>query len=302
MRKFLISILGVLIVLTLTLILILQFAPGLTLSGLQSTAAWSAGFEKKSADIDGYAAHHYEAGPEDAPVVVLLHGLTDEKNSFVLAASDLAKSHRVILPDLQGHGENAQTNGRDYSIRGQAEFVENLLKALDVDQLVIGGNSMGGHVAIAFTMANTDRVEKLVLLGATGLLLDEPTTYFTFPEDIDLAYLKAMHENSLKNPPYLPESILRHLARDLNEKAPFYNQMVSQLIAGEDFRLDDRIENLTTPTLVVWGREDQVVPLRYGQAYDAELPNSKLIILEAGHAPQIEIPDTVSAELLHFIE
>lgn len=280
---------------------ILQIFPGTALSGLQRGGAVLAGFDRKTVIVDGYEAHYYEAGPETAPVVVLMHGLIDDKNSFVPSAAGLAETHRVILPDLLGHGENAQTEGRDYSIRGQVAFIIGLLDALDVQEVTIGGNSMGGHVAAAFALSDQERVRRLLLLNATGILLDAPPTYSEYPDRIDLAYMTDLYAHVFITPPSIPRPIMRHLARDLNAKAPFYNVLVDQVIGGEDFRLDERITALSVPTLVIWGTEDNLVPIQYAEAYHAKLPVSELTILEAGHAPQMEVPQEVAAEMQAFI-
>lgn len=280
---------------------VLQLFPGAALSAIQSTTAWNAGFERKTVAIEGYEAHYYEAGPADAPVIVLMHGLIDDKNSFVPAAAGLAETHRVILPDLQAHGENAQVEGRDHSIGGQVDFIAALLDALNVEDLIIGGNSMGGHVAAAFALSELDRTRKLMLLNATGMVLDAPPTYSEYPEGIDFAYMTALYDHVFIEPPSIPAPIMRHLARDLNAKADFYNLLVGEIVGGEDFRLDERIGSLDMPTLVIWGTEDNLVPIRYAEAYHAELPNSELKILEAGHAPQIEVPQVVYAEMRAFV-
>ena len=301
MRKFVFTVIGFLAAIFVAGFAFLQFAPGMALSAIQSGTAWSAGFERKSIAIDGYDAHYYQAGPADGPVIVLMHGLIDEKNSFVPAAAALAETHRVILPDLQAHGENAQIEGRDHSIGGQVDFIASLLDTLNVQDLVIGGNSMGGHVAAAFALAQPDRTEKLILLNATGMLLDAPPTYSEYPEGIDLAYMTALYDHVFIEPPFIPAPIMRHLARDLNAKAPFYNMLVGEVVGGEDFRLDERIGTLDVPTLIIWGTEDNLVPIQYAEAYHAELPNSELTILEAGHAPQMEVPDAVSDAMKQFV-
>lgn len=301
MKRMIVALFGSVLVIALAGFLALQLVPGAALSALQAFAAWNGGYQSKSIDLDGYTAHYYEAGPKNAPVAVFLHGLIDDRNSFVSAAKDLSASLRVILPDLQGHGGNGQVPGRDYSIRGQVNFVADLLDALDVDELVIGGNSMGGHVAAAFALSHQDRVRQLMLLNATGILLDAPPTYSAYPSDIDLAYMKEMYANVFINPPRIPGPIIRHLGEDLKAKAPFYNKLIDAVVGGEDFRLDDRIKTLAVPTLVIWGNEDRLVPIRYAKAYNAALPSSKLLILEAGHAPQLELPDAVRDAMMAFI-
>lgn len=301
MRKLALAIAGTIGVIALAGFLFLQMFPGRALSALQGLTASNAGFESKSVELDGYTAHYYVSGPEDAPVVVFLHGLIDDRNSFVPATEWLSGSLRVILPDLQGHGDNGQIPGRDYSIRGQVNFVEDLLEALDIGEVGIGGNSMGGHVAAAFALSHPDRVTGLVLLNATGLLLDQPPTYSAYPAGIDVSYMDNLYSHVFIKPPFIPRPIMRYLADDLNAKAPFYNTLIDEVVSGGDFRLDERIEVLETPTLIIWGTDDRLVPMRYAEAYHEAIPTSELRVFEAGHAPQIELPDDVGRALAAFL-
>lgn len=279
----------------------LQFMPGTSLALIQRATAWQAGFEKKSILLGDYNAHYLEGGATNTQTIVLLHGLIDDKNSFVASASELTDTYRVILPDLQGHGENAQSAGRDYSIAGQVGFVDALMKALDINGLVIGGNSMGGHVATAFALAHQDRIDALLILNATGMTLDEPPTYYTYPDHIDVEYMTDMYASAFIEPPRIPGPIMGFLAQDLKAKAPFYNDLVKAVTSGQDFRLDDTAKQLSVPALVIWGSGDTIVPMRYADAYHAALPESELIILQAGHAPQLEVPGLVTDELQQFL-
>jgi len=116
--------------------------PGIMMSAVQSLSASGAGLVKKSVDVDGYTAHYFEGGDASKPTLMLLHGLNDDKNSFVTSVRELSASYRIVLPDLQAHGENLKEEGRDYSIAGQAKFINQLVDQLGIEKLVIGGNSM----------------------------------------------------------------------------------------------------------------------------------------------------------------
>ena len=154
------------------------FFPGLIVSAVQSSAASNAGLERKVIDIDGYEVHYYDGGV--GPVLILLHGMGDEKNSFVQTAGHLTESHRVILPDLKGHGENERKSGLDYSIGGQVDFVNAFAEALELSTFSIGGNSMGGHTSVAFTIHHPSKVENLIIVNAPGLVLDDHIVYAGF--------------------------------------------------------------------------------------------------------------------------
>lgn len=269
---------------------------------MQASAANSSGLTKKNINIKGYIAHYYEGGARNSDVLVLLHGLVDDKNTFVPAVSELTKTHRVILPDLQAHGENAQIKGRDHSIEGQAAFIRDLLETLSINSLYIGGNSMGGHTAAAFTYRYQQMVKGLIILNATGVWVDKKSTYFHFPEKIDDSFMKHMWANFLINPPKLPDSVWSYMAANFEPKIPFFNGLVDEVQNSIDFRLDEKLETVKVPALVLWGNKDKIVPVFHGEAYHSKLKNSELKILNAGHGPQLDIPEIVQQEISRFIK
>ena len=278
-----------------------QFFPGSMLAMVQSSAASKSGLTKEVVDLDGYAAAYYAGGPETGETVVLLHGLTDNKNSFVASVEEITQTHRVILPDLQGHGENAGLASRDNSIKGQSEFIAALLDEIGVRDVIIGGNSMGGHTAASFALNHPDRVKGLIIVNATGVWEDRPSTYFKYESTVDVQYMRDLYDRYFYNPPSIPGPIMRYLAKDLNDRIPFYNVLVGQVTEGEDFRLDEKLETATVPTLILWGRHDALLPEIWANGYDTAISNSTLIFFEAGHAPQIEVPAEIGEAMEAFI-
>ncbi|NGN96887.1 alpha/beta hydrolase [Grimontia sp. S25] len=277
-------------------------AIGQELAASQLAAAQASGLTKKTVDIKGYTAHFYEGGESNEPTLVLLHGLVDNKNSFVPAVSELTKKYHVVLPDLQAHGDNAQVNERDHSIEGQAAFIRDLVEKLGIKSLYIGGNSMGGHTAAAFAYRYQSMVKGLIVLNGTGVWLDKPSTYYPFPEEVDGPFMKEMWGSILINPPQLPDAAWNFLATDFQAKSPFYNQVVVQIENSLDFRLDEKLATVKVPALIIWGSEDKIVPLYHGKGYHAKLPNSEFKVLNAGHGPQLDIPDVVQDEIAQFLK
>ena len=117
------------------------------------------GLKKKTIEIEGYLASYYDGDQRDP--VVLLHGMAVEKITFVVSAGKLISRHRVILPDLQGHGENEKDKSRDYSIRSHVEFLQKFIDAIALDSFSLGGNSMGGHVS-AEDASHSPQIDKPV--------------------------------------------------------------------------------------------------------------------------------------------
>lgn len=283
--------------------------PGVLLNVLQSTTASGAGLEKKSINLEGYTAHYYESGTTkestavNTKTLVLVHGLGDDKNSFVTSVRELSNDYRVILPDLQAHGENTQTPGRDYSIAGQAKFLNKLLGSLGADSFVIGGNSMGGHTAAAYAARYPSKIKGLILLNATGMQLETESVYRYYPESVDTDFFKTMFNEIFVNPPSFPEPIIQHMVNTLNPKIPFFNELVKQVENGNDFRMNEKAQTIQAPSLMLWGKQDPIVGLAYAQQYEKNLAKSELVILEnAGHSPQLEVPERIQTEIKTFLK
>jgi abhydrolase domain-containing protein 6 len=300
--KMILKAFGLLLVAALLAAVVIFFwFPGTLVSATQKFAASSAGLQKKTVNIDGYTLHYYEGG-QGSPLV-LLHGMGDEKNSFVKSAAALTDKHRVILPDLQGHGENAPDSTRDYSIHGHVLFLQQFFKQIGLAQFHLGGNSMGGHVSAAYALAYPTQVKKLILINAAGLQLDEHVVYAGFPQA--LATEKDFHavmDRVFYKRPSLPGPLLQHMMAQINQSRPLLNAMATQVKAGKDFDLKDRIAQIKAPTLIVWGSADQVVRHNVAQAYDERIAQSDLVqIKEAGHSPQLEKPAEVAAAIRQFL-
>lgn len=273
------------------------------MSAVQSLSASGAGLTKNSLDVDGYTAHFYEGGDPSKPTLMLLHGLNDDKNSFVTSIRELSTTYRIVLPDLQAHGDNKKTEDRDYSIAGQAKFINALTDKLGISQLVIGGNSMGGHTAAAFAARYPSKTRGLIVLNATGMQLNNESVYVYFPDKVDIAFLEAYFESAFVTPPAFPKPMLQHIVNEMNTVALFMNSLISQVETGDDFRMNEKAQSIGAPSLVLWGKHDPIVPLAYAELYTENLQNAKLVVLDnAGHSPQFELPARVQNALRRFMQ
>ena len=275
----------------------LTLAPGAVVSATQWQAARSAGLSDRSIEIDGRAVHYFEGGT--GPTMVFLHGMGDDRHSFVATAGAFTDTHRVILPDLRGHGDNAYDATLDHAIPGQRAHVAALVDALGLERFVLVGNSMGGHVSASYALARPETLEGLVLVNAPGLVVDDTVVYGGFgaplagPEDLDALMARVLYE-----PPSVPGPIKRHMVEATNARVDDVDAMARAVREGPEHDLSDRIGTLSVPTLVLWGEADVVVPFAVGEAYAARIPEAELVVLpEAGHSPQLEAADRVAAEI-----
>ena len=278
------------------------FFLGVIVNAVQSSAASNAGLERKTMSVDGYDVHYYDGGA--GPALILLHGMGDEKNSFVQAASHLTASHRVILPDLKGHGENERVSGLDYSIGGQVDFVDAFAHALELSTFSIGGNSMGGHTSVAFTIHHPTKVENLIIVNAPGLVLDDHIVYGGFEDRLESREdLYAVMDRVVVKRPTMPGPIASHMIKRVNADFDFLNEMAAQIRGGRDHALNDQVSSIQAPTLILWGRHDEVVKYNVAEGYDAMIENSSLKVFEnASHSPQLEIADEIGQAMLAFLQ
>jgi pimeloyl-ACP methyl ester carboxylesterase len=270
----------------------------------------------------GTVAHYrdYPAASSDkpAPILVLLHGSNASLHTWEPWAQRLRPTMRVVSVDLPGHGLTGATVEGDYSTEGMVAFVDSFTRTLGIDRpFVLAGNSMGGNVAWRFTLAHPDRVSKLVLVDAAGITL--PGVSMTPPIGFRLA------RNRFAAP------ILRHFApRTIFEEtlqAAFYDKsMVTPEMVDRYWELNrrtgtpeatfarfrlpltnpgmmDRLHEITVPTLILWGREDALIPVAHAQAFAERLPHAVVMIYDhCGHIPMEEVADRSAADVRAFVE
>ncbi|WP_109829304.1 alpha/beta fold hydrolase [Reichenbachiella versicolor] len=267
--------------------------------------AKAAQLEKKQIEVDGYLVNYYESTPKsNREILVLVHGMGDDKNSFLRSAELLSHSFHLILPDLAGHGENEQRLGMDYSIYGQSTFLHSFLLKLGVHEFDLVGNSMGGHTAAAYAIKYPKEVKKLVLLNAAGLKIDDHVTYTGFgktienDEDFDRLLNKMFYKI-----PEIPAPIRRHMINTINDSKDFVdNTLITAVKNGKYFNLKDDISKIIAPTLVLWGKHDKVVNLNAAEYFENNIPGARLQFIEnAGHSPQLEVPLETAQAIENFL-
>ncbi|HUQ33462.1 MAG TPA: alpha/beta fold hydrolase [Pyrinomonadaceae bacterium] len=283
--------------------LLVLFAGAFAAQAAAQTAAAPAPQKDVSVTVYGAKIHYVEAG--SGPVVVLLHGLGGNTTNWQFNTAVLAQHYRVIVPDQIGFGQSDKPL-INYRIATYVDFLDAFLKQLNIERASLVGNSMGGWVAALYALAHPERVEKIVLADAAG---------FSFAPGFDTGQL-------IKLNPSTREGMKELIAR------VFYNKVIlmsdafidasmagrinagdghtirsitESIIRREDF-LDNRLSAIKQPTLVIWGREDGLLPLADGQRFQKEIPGAELLIFEqCGHVPQVEKAQDFNAAVLKFL-
>lgn len=246
--------------------------------------------------IGGRLVSWFEAG--DGPALILLHGGGGTGKAWSAQLAHLSDRYRVIAPDLPGFGQSDWVPGVD-TVDAMAPVLWQWVQTWGLKRLVVGGNSMGGRVALSFAAQGPDRVQALILLDSVGVRV--PGVPIVNP----LTLPPAEFMSGLVYDPnaYKQKTPYRTLedARELNHgRKSFARYLASSPIAA-DPRIN--LSVLTMPSLLIWGKYDRIVPVDYGRALAKALPQAELLVIDAcGHLPHIEEPDIVNRAIRDFLD
>ena len=256
----------------------------------------------KEITVFGQKIHYVEAG--SGPTVILLHGLGGSTQVWMFNIAPLAEKYHVVVPDQIGFGKSDKPLV-NYRIRTYVDFLDQFCKQLGIERASLVGNSMGGWIAAAFTAAFPDRVDNLVLVDAAGYAppkdLDTRTFYGLNPttrEGMKVLVSKVFYNKAFQTDAAIDQAIAARLAAG---DGYTINSITESIIRGEDF-LDDTVKTLKRPTLIIWGRQDGLVPLAEGEHFNKDIAGSKLVVFDqCGHMPNVEKPAEFNAAVLKFL-
>ena len=273
--------------------------------------------ERREIDVAGLPAEYLSAGSGDP--VVAIHGLGESAASWRPAMSRLAAGHRVYAPTLPGHGDSAKPRA-DYTPDFLAGFVERFIDALELEDPVLTGGSLGGLVALRVALRRPGQLRALVLVDSVGLgrAINPVHSLLSVPGLGELAAAWARTPLGALQRPFYRTGLM--FANPLRVPADWYAEQsrltqvpgaMEGLVAanraavgplGQRVRLREELARITVPTLVVWGAEDLIVPVRHGRAAVEHLPEGRLVVLpDCGHVPHIEHPDRFAAVVAEFL-
>lgn len=260
---------------------------------------------EKYLTIDGRVWPYLEGGDPDGVPLVMVHGFGGDKDNWAMIAPYLTGEYRLIAPDLPGFGENDRDPNLAWDISSQTARLKDFLDAMGLDTPHLGGNSMGGWIALRFAIEYPERLRSLTLLNNAGVngeresdlqkqAANEDYNPLIITDLDDASRLMAM---IVHKPPRVPSRFkpalfgdtLRH--RDLLDK-------IFWVIAteGRDAPLNDQLSAVKVPTLIIWGRHDRLIDVSSVAELKAGIANSEAHILEhVGHVPMVEDPKATAA-------
>lgn len=264
---------------------------------------------------------YYEAGPENAPLLVFIHGFADSKNSFFPCALHLVRHYRLLVLDLPGFGESDRPQ-TTYTLSQYSQWLKNFFDQEGHHSFYLMGNSLGGAICMRLALDHPQLIKKLVLIGSAGVIAPQGHSFY---DDI-LAGNNIFKVNTLEEfdaflnriffkRPYMPRNYLKYLFLYFQAQGQWHEKLLYDLLSNgtyqgretplvkdQSFALNAQLQNITHPTLIIWGEHDALFSVEIAQVLAQEIPDSKLVVMkDTGHCPQGERPKEVLGHLKEFL-
>ncbi len=269
--------------------------------------------------LHGYRRAYRMMG--SGPVLLLLHGLGCDSTTWKTVMPELAKRYTVIAPDLLGHGASDKPNA-DYSLGGYANGMRDLLTVLGIDKVTVVGHSLGGGIAMQFAYQYPERSERVVLVSTGGLGPEVTPMIRMLTVPGAGGFIAAATSRPLR--PIVSRS-MRELSRlhtphtrDLDEVARIYESLADSATRMAVRRVTSNVLNWhgqyitmtdraylarLMPLMVVWGKDDVVIPSSHAQVAMAYATSAEVHILDdSGHFPHKDHPEEFCRLLTNFID
>lgn len=270
-------------------------------------------------EVNGMDIHYRVEGlASDTMPLVLLHGTSSSLFTWNAWTELLKDRHQVIRFDLPGHGLTGPHVEDDYRLEAYMKVLQSLLSKLGVKQCIIAGNSLGGEIAWRYALQNPQQVKGLILIGAAGYPVEiKRLPLFKLPLSYLWLRIPLLRELSVK---FTSHRVIRNSLEFLygdpekvtDETVELYYDMTNREGNREAlaYRMDDfgqpspweKIPSINAPALIIWGKQDRLIPHKNAMLFHRDLPNSCLTIFtEAGHMPMEEIPQESVKDVEEFI-
>jgi pimeloyl-ACP methyl ester carboxylesterase len=255
--------------------------------------------------VNGVRIHYQEAGDENASAIILIHGFISSNLIWSGVLLPLARfGFRVIAPDLPGYGYSDKPADAQYTIAEQAHAMIGLMDRLGIEKAIIAGASYGGAIAATMALDCPERVKKLILVGA--VTNDEPKKKFL----LRVSCLPVLGD--IATPLFLGsrwilrkrmEDMYRRMGRPINEKmvasrhhlletSNAHRAMIRTARRWSANRIKREASLIRQPTMLVWGDQDDHIPIEDAFRLRDTMPNARLIVFRnCGHLPPAEYPD-----------
>lgn len=241
---------------------------------------------------DGFKYIETQGGSQN---LLLLHGLFGALSNFNGILQHFGKSYNVVVPILPIF----ELPLRKLSVSGLVDYVAKFVEKKNFKSVHVLGNSLGGHISLLYALAHPDKIASITLTGSSGLF--ESAMGSTFPKRGDYDFIKRKTEATFYDPSVATKALVDEVFDTVNDR----NKAIRVIATAKSairHNLRDKLWQIQVPTLLIWGKEDNVTPAFVGEEFHKLIEDSRLVLLEkCGHAPMMEHPEIFNSHLEAFL-
>ena len=236
-----------------------------------------------------------ETGSGEEPLV-LLHGLFGALSNFKGILDEFSSRLNVVVPMLPIYDLPL----RKVSLKSLVDHVEKFIKFKGYKKVHVLGNSLGGHIALLYTLRRPDMVGSMILTGSSGLF--ESAFGSGFPKRGNYDFIKKRTQDTFYNPDVATKELVDEVFEIVNNRNKAMKVVVTAKSAIRH-NVENKLKDISAPTLLIWGKQDTITPHYVGEKFHELLPNSRLEFIDkCGHAPMMEHPTHFNLLLLDFLK
>lgn len=227
--------------------------------------------------------------------LILLHGLFGALSNWEGVVNRFSKNFRVLIPMLPIYEMPIKEAG----LEGLRKFLEDFVAFKNLKDMIIMGNSLGGHVGLIYTLKNGDKVKKLILTGSSGLF--EDSMGGSYPKRGNYEYIKERVSYTFYDPAVASKELVDEVF-DITKSIPKCMRIVAIAKSAQRHNMAEEIPNIKAPTLLVWGLNDTITPPMVAHEFNRLIPNSTLKFIDkCCHAPMMEHPEKFNELVEDFL-
>jgi pimeloyl-ACP methyl ester carboxylesterase len=228
-------------------------------------------------------------------VLLLLHGLFGALSNWEGVVERFSKTYRVVIPMLPIY----EMPIREAGLEGLRKFVEDFVEFMKIPSMIIMGNSLGGHVALMYTLNNGSRVKKLILTGSSGLF--EDSMGGSYPKRGNYEYIRERVAYTFYDPAVASKELVDEVF-ETTKNIPKCMRIVAIAKSAQRNNLASELEKVKVPTLLVWGLNDTITPPMVAHEFNRLIPSSSLSFIDkCCHAPMMEHPEKFNELVEEFL-
>jgi pimeloyl-ACP methyl ester carboxylesterase len=227
--------------------------------------------------------------------LLLLHGLFGALSNWEGVVNRFSQNFKVLIPMLPIYEMPIKEAG----LEGLRKFVEDFVALKKLENMIIMGNSLGGHIALLYTLNNGDKVRKLILTGSSGLF--EDSMGGSYPKRGNYTYIKERVSYTFYDPNVASKELVDEVF-EITNSIPKCMRIVAIAKSAQRHNMADEIPKIKIPTLLVWGLNDPITPPVVAYEFNRLIPNSDLKFIDrCCHAPMMEHPEKFNELVEDFL-